>query len=85
MDTQLQNSSEEDVIKRYLYDGYSYCEILCFLEKYHIISILLRQLHRIFKKYGFTRKNYSSMNEIILALKMLLKESGSSLSYRRIH
>ena len=33
MATQLQNSSEEDVIKRYLYDGYSYYEILCFLEK----------------------------------------------------
>ena len=25
------------------------------------------------------------MNEIILALRMLLKESGSSLGYRRIH
>ena len=83
MDTQLQNSSEEDVIKRYLYDGYSYCEILCFLAKYHNISISLRQLHRILRKYGLCRrKNYSSLNEIILALKMLFKESGSSLGYR---
>ena len=86
MDTQLQNSTEEDVIKRYLYDGYSYCEILCFLAKYHNISVSLRQLHRILRKYDlFRRKNYSSLNEIILALKMLLKESGSSLGYRRIH
>ena len=82
----MQNSSEEDVFKRYLYDGYSYCEILCFLEKYHNISISLRQLHRILRKYGlFRRKNYSSMNEKILALRMLLKESGSSLDYWRIH
>ena len=86
MDTQLQNSSEEDAIKRYLYDGYSCYEIFCFPEKYHNISISLRQLHRILRKYGlFRRKNYSSMNEIILALRMLLKESGSSLGYRRIH
>ena len=70
---------EEDVIKRYLYDGYSYCEILCFLAKYHNISISLRQLHRIL------RKNYSGLNEIILALKVLLKESGSSLGYWGIH
>ena len=66
---------EEDVIKRYLYDGYSYCEILCFLAKYHNISISLRQLHRIL------RKSYSGLNEIILALNVLLKESGSSLGY----
>ena len=86
MNTHLQNSSEEDVIKRYLYDGYSYREILCFLAKYHIISISLRQLNRIWRKYGlFRRKNYSSLNGIILALKMLLHEYGSSLGYRRIH
>ena len=86
MDTQLQNSSEEDVIKRYLYDGYSYCEILCFLAKYHNISISLRQLHRILRKYGlFRRKNYSSLNQIILALKMLVKEFSSSLGYWGIH
>ena len=86
MNTQQQNSSEEDVIKRYLCDGYSYSEILFFLAKYHNISISLRQLHRILRKYSlFGRKSYSSLNEIILALKMLLKESGSSLGYRSIH
>ena len=86
MDTQLQTSSEEDLIKRSLYDDYSYCEILCFLENYHNISISLWQLHRILRKYGlFRRKNYSNMNKIILALRMLLKESGSSLGYQRIH
>ena len=86
MDTQLQNSSEEDVIKRYLYDGYSYCEILCFLDKYHNISISLRQSYRILRKCGlYRRKNYSSMNEIILALKMLVQEYRSTLGYRRIH
>ena len=86
MDTQIQNSYEEDVIKRYLYDGYSHCEILCFLAKYHNISISLRQLHKILRKYGlFKRKNYSSLNKAVLALKMLLKESGSSLGYKRIH
>ena len=80
MDTQLQNLSEEDVIKRYLYDGCSYCEILCFLAKYHNISISLRHLLRILRKYGlFRSKNYSSLNEI-LALKILLKGSGSSIN-----
>ena len=86
MDTQLQNSSEGDVIKRYLYDGYSYCEILYFLAQCHNISISLRQLRRILRKYGlFRSKNYSSFNEMILALKMLLKESGSNLGFRRIY
>ena len=50
-----------------LYDGYS--ETLCFLAKYHNISISLRQLHRMLRKCGsFGKKKYSSMNEIILVL-----------------
>ena len=86
MKAQLHKSSEEGVIKKYLCEGYSYCEILCFLAKYHNILISLRQLHKILKKFRLLkRKNYSSLNETILALKMLLKESSSSFGYRRIH
>ena len=86
MDINLQKLSRKDAIKKYFYDGYSYLEITKFLSKYHVISISLRQLHRILRNLGlFRRKQHSNVNEILLVLRYMLKDSNSSLGYRSMH
>ena len=86
MDINLQKLSRKDAIKKYFYDGYSYLEIMKFLSKYHGISISLRQLHRLLGNLGlFRRKQYSNVNEVLLVLRHMLKDSSSSLGYRSMH
>ena len=85
MDINLQKLSK-DAIKNYFYDGYSYLEIIKFVSKYHDISISLRRLHRILRNLGlFRRKQHSNVNEILLVLIYMLKDSSSSLGYRSMH
>ena len=86
MDINLQKLSRKDAIKKYFYDGYSYLEIIKFLSKYNDISISLRQLHRILRNLGlFRRKKHSKVDEILLVLRYMLKDSSSSLGYRSMH
>ena len=86
MDIHHQKLSRKDVIKKYLYGGYSYLEIIKFLSKYHDIFISLRQLYRILRNLGlFRRKQHSNVNEILLVLKYMLKDSSFSLGYRSMH
>ena len=86
MDINLQKLSRKDAIKKYFCDGYSYLKIIKFLSKYHDISISLRQLHRILRNLAlFRRKQHSNVNEILLVLRDMLKDSSSSLGYRSMH
>ena len=76
MDIHIQKLSREDANKKYFYDGYSYLEIIKSLSKYHDISISLRQLYRILRNLGlFRRKQHPNMNEILLVLRYMLKDS----------
>ena len=73
MDAQLHNSSEECAIKKCLCDGYSYCEILCFFCKVSQYLNFFTAVTQNIKKYGlFSRKNCSSLNQVILTLKMFI-------------
>ena len=82
MDIHLQKPSRKDAIKKYFYDSYNYLEIIKFLSKYHDISFSLRQLHRILRNLGlFRRKQHPNVNEILLVLRYMLKDSISSLGY----
>ena len=76
MDIHIQKLSRKDANKKYFYDGYSYLEIIKSLSKYHDISISLRQLYRILRNMGlFRRKQHPNMNEILLVLRYMLKDS----------
>ena len=82
MGIHLQKLSRKDAIEKYFHDGYSYLEIIEFISKYHGISSSLRQLYRILRNLGlFRRKQHSNVNEILLVLRYMLKDSSPSLRY----
>ena len=79
MDIRLQKLSSKDAIEKYFDDGYTYLEII---SKYYDISSSLRQLYRILRNLGlFRRKQHPNVNEILLVLRYMLKDSSSSLRY----
>ena len=75
----------EDVIKNYFRLGYT-LKILNSLLRINGISLSLRKLHRILRRYGLYRKsNQSSFDQVIQFVSEQLEGSGSSIGYRQMH
>ena len=78
------NSSREEIITYYLYSGLSYIEIISFLFVYH--GITLRQLNRILRKLGLSRRKFkASITSVISAIETELVSSSASFGYRMMH
>ena len=78
--------NRENLVQGYFLRGFTYQEIISFLALAHGITISLRQLLRILRKMGLTRKREkSSSRDIMDALMDELKGSGSSVGYRDMH
>lgn len=76
----------DSLIERYFSMGINYMEILAFLVMYHGICLSMRQLKRILRERGLSRrKQQSSVSEIIDAIENELRGSGSLLGYRLMH
>ena len=74
------------MIEDYFGLGFSYSEVLSFLQVYHGIRLSLRNLKRILKKRGLRRRNIQSNVETVIdAAEHELRWSGSTIGYRQMH
>ena len=74
--------SEEELIKQYFYDGYTYKEMVNFLE-IHEIKLSERHLQRKLKILGLKRKNIIEDEEIICRIIVHeLTGSGRCMGYK---
>ena len=75
-----------DAIENYFTLGFTASEILSFLLNVHGIQLSLRQLRRILKSRGCTRREQSTdMSIIVRAVEEELRGSGSIIGYRSMH
>ena len=66
--------------------GLNYVEVISFLLITHGITLSLRQLKRILRRKGLTkRKNHSDPAEVVAAIERELQGSGSLIGYRLMH
>lgn len=78
--------SRNDAIENYFTLGFTASEILSFLLNVHGIQLSLRQLRRILKNRGCTRREQSTdMSIIVRAVEEELRGSGSIIGYRSMH
>lgn len=76
----------DEMIKDYFNLGLTVPEIALFLVSVHGIGISLRQLKRILRRFGCTRRRRrSNLNDVVEAVEEELRGSGSLLGYRAIH
>ena len=74
----------DEIIENYLSLGLTAPEIALFLVSVHGIGISLRQLKRILRRLGCTRRwRRSNLNEVVEAVEEGLRGSGSLLGYRK--
>ena len=74
------------LVESYFDLGINYREILAFLILRHGIRLSMRQLKRILRKRGLTRrKEQSPVNEIVDLIENELQGSGSLIGYRLMH
>ena len=70
------------MIEDYFGLGFSYSEVLSFLQVYHDIRLSLRDLKRILKKRGLHRRNIqSSVETVIDAVEDELQWSVSTIGH----
>jgi prepilin signal peptidase PulO-like enzyme (type II secretory pathway) len=73
----------DSLVQQYFDLGLNYVEIISFLLLTHGISLSLRQLKRILRRKGLTRRqNYSDPAEVVAAVGRELRGSGSLIGYR---
>ena len=92
MSTESIFSSEEtgleEILTSYFYAGFTYSEILEFLNVYHGHQISLSTLQRRFKALGLHRRPLvpwrATVEEVNSAVQKELDVSGANLGYRRI-
>ena len=74
----------DEIIENYFSLGLTAPEIALFLVSVHGIGISLRQLKRILKRLGCTRRRRrSNLNEVVEGVEEELRGSGSLLGYRK--
>lgn len=74
------------LILQYFNLGMKYAEIVAFLSSYHGITLSVRQLKRVLKQLGRSRRKLkSSIDEVIDSVEQELSESGASIGYRQMH
>ena len=79
-------AGRDALIERYFHLGLKYKEIILFLIAVHGIHISTRQLKRILKQRGLgRRRNPSSANDVIEAIRRELNGSGNIIGYRSMH
>jgi len=78
--------SRNNAIENYFMLGFTASEILSFLLDVHGVRLSLRQLRRILKNRGCTRRGQSTdMSIIVGAVEEELRGSGSIIGYRSMH
>ena len=76
------NGDRDALIEDYFGLGFSYSEVLSFLQVYHDIRLSLRDLKRILKKRGLHRRNIqSSVETVIDAVEDELQWSVSTIGH----
>ncbi|XP_066933073.1 uncharacterized protein [Clytia hemisphaerica] len=81
---QIQHLGREEIITEYFNRGFSYSNILSFLAIHHNIVLSKRQLQRILKDQGLSRRvNKSNLNDVMDAIEREITESSSrNFGYR---
>merc|ERR1712141_294671 len=81
---QIQHLGREEIITEYFNRGFSYSNILSFLAIHHNIVLSKRQLQRILKDQGLSRRvNKSNLNDVMNAIEREITESSSrNFGYR---
>ena len=76
--------SREELIRKYFNEGYKYWEIRQFLKK-NDIDIYIRQLKRILRKMGLSRKYIiEDLEEAVIVILEELQGSGNCLGYKSL-
>ena len=76
----------DSLVQQYFDLGLNYVEIISFLLLIHGISLSIRQLKRILRRKGLTRRqNFSDPAEVVAAVERELQGSGSLIGYRQMH
>ena len=78
-----ENLTEKEVIEAYFNSGFSYNTILCFLEKYHDMSMSLSTLKRRLSQYNLKRnKTEVDLSDVERLIRNELDGPGSISGYR---
>lgn len=80
-------SNMKELITTYFKKGYSYKEIVCFLEHCHGIKISLRTLKTRLKKYGLSRRGRHTddhIEQVVQSIRQIIETHGGSQGYRNI-
>ena len=76
---------EEETIRDYFKNGFSYDEILALLDKYHGIRMSIATLKRRIKEYGLKRRNMRyDLNSVRNKIRSLLDGPDCMEGYRHI-
>lgn len=76
----------DSLVQQYFDLGLNYVEIISFLLLTHGLSLSVRQLKRILRRKGLTRRqNYSDPTEVVATVGRELQGSGSLVGYRQMH
>ena len=77
-----QNWTREELIEHYFHAGYTAAEIIGYLCLRHDIILSLRHLRRILRRLALLRRVHSPLEDVVVAVQNILRESGSLLGYR---
>ncbi len=90
-DHQAEDFREEDIIRYYFNSGYSYKEIILFLERQHGLKISYRTLIRRLNQFGLRRRHnkdtqeYNTTVEIVRQqISQIVRGPGSLFGYRNL-
>ena len=79
-------TDRNELIEQYFKLGYSYLEILLMLKVHHGIIVSMRQMKRILKQKGLSRRiNHDNMQTVVAKIQEELSGSGRSVGYRNMH
>ena len=82
---EVEDNTEEVLIKCSFYPGYQYNNILDFLATYHNIEISERTLHRRLQMYGLSRRNLEcDVDTIITEIEGMLDGPDCIAGYRHV-
>ena len=83
---QRRQMTRNGLILQYFNLGMKYAEIVAFLSSYHGITLSVRQLKRVLKQLGRSRRIFkSSIDEVIDSVEQELSESGANIGCRQMH
>lgn len=78
----MADDHRNSLISQYYQSGLKYKDIVRILMNHHGISISLRQVKRVLRQLGLSRRTYSCIVDVVNFIQSELRTSGQLLGYR---